>query len=184
MPGDHLHTVSLSWPPTKQGKLLYLVRICQALAGIVLCVLGSIESAGRLVISPVFEPDPQAPGCTTSACANEAGHSFRVSSHREGRHFNERHVIRVQANANIFGPCLRFGRPGMTFDGMRLVFDRAIGRQIGCWDNDNQGVGRQNTPFPWIAMNGFAGSTGHLHMRVLVVCCWFSSNHFSPFIVG
>jgi hypothetical protein len=44
MPGDHFHTVSLSWPPTKQGKLLYLVRVGQAFAGVVFCVLGSVES--------------------------------------------------------------------------------------------------------------------------------------------
>ena len=157
MPGDHFHTVPPSWPPTKQGKLLYLVRVGQAFAGVVFCVLGSIESASRLVIASVLEPDPQAPGSTASACANEACHSFRVSGHREGRHINESHVIRVQANANILGPCLRFGRPGMTFDGMSPVRDRAVGRQIRCRDNDNQGVGRQDAPLPWIAMNGFAG---------------------------
>jgi hypothetical protein len=44
MPGDHFHTVSLSWLPTKQGKLLYLVRVGQAFAGVVFCVLGSVES--------------------------------------------------------------------------------------------------------------------------------------------
>jgi hypothetical protein len=37
---------------------------------------------------------------------------------REGRHFNERHVIRVQADSNILCPRLRFSRPGMTFDGV------------------------------------------------------------------
>ena len=72
----------------------------------------------------------------------------------------------------------------LAYNQMCPVFDRAIGWQIGCWDNDNQGVGRQDAPFPWIAMNGFAGSAGHLHVRVLLVCCRCSSNHCSPFVVG
>jgi hypothetical protein len=103
---------------------------------------------------------------------------------RVGRHFNESHVIRAQANANIFGPCLCIGWPRMTFDRMRPVFDRAIRRQIGCWNNDNQGVGRQDTPLPWIAVNRLAGGSGHLHVRASGLFCWFSSNNCSPFIVG
>src|ERR1035438_9120872 len=73
--GDRFHTVPPSWPPTKQGKLLDFVRIGQAVAGVVFCVLGGVESASRLVIAPVFEPDPQSPGSTASGCANEAGHT-------------------------------------------------------------------------------------------------------------
>jgi hypothetical protein len=107
-----------------------------------------------------------------------------ISGDREGRHFNERNVISVQADSNIFCPRHRFSRPRMTFDGMSPVFDRAIGWQIGCWDNDNQGVGWQYASFPWIAMNGFAGGAGHLHLKAFGLICWFSSNHCSPFIVG
>src|ERR1039458_2551748 len=81
MPGDHFHSVSLSWPPTKQGTLLNLVRISQAVSGIVFCVLGSVESASRLVISSILEPDPQAPGSTTSGCANEVCHKCLLSFH-------------------------------------------------------------------------------------------------------
>jgi len=97
-----------------------------------------------------------------------------ISGDQEGWHFNERHVIRVQANPNVLGPRPRFGRPGMTFDGMCPVFDPAIWRQIGCWNNDNQCVGRQDAPLTWIAMNGLAGSTGHLHVKALVVLCRFT----------
>jgi hypothetical protein len=74
MPGDHFHPLSLTWPPTKQGKLIYLVRVGQAVAGVVFCVLGGIESASRLVIPSVLEPDPQASGSAASGCANEACH--------------------------------------------------------------------------------------------------------------
>src|ERR1035438_6304413 len=97
-----------------------------------------------------------------------------ISGDQEGWHFNERNVISVQADSNVFCPRLRFGRPGMTFDGMRPVFDPAIWRQIGCWNNDNQCVGRQDAPLPWIAMNGFAGGAGHLYARALVVLCRFT----------
>src|ERR1035437_1980441 len=73
LPGDHSHTVPPSWPTTKQGKLLYLVRVGQAVAGIVFCVLGRIESASGLVIASVLEPDPQTP--------DQSQPSFRWLSH-------------------------------------------------------------------------------------------------------
>jgi hypothetical protein len=51
--GDHFYAVSLSWPPTKQGELLYLLRISQAVAGIAFCVFLDVESASGLIIAAV-----------------------------------------------------------------------------------------------------------------------------------
>jgi len=42
-----------------------------------------------------------------------------ISSHREGRHFNKSHIIRVQANANMLRPRLRFRGSWVTIYGIR-----------------------------------------------------------------
>jgi hypothetical protein len=59
------------------------------------------------------------------------------SGDQESWHFTEGNVISVQADSNIFCPRLRFGRPGMTFDGMRpgsrwgfFQFERRQGQAV------------------------------------------------------
>ena len=88
----------------------------------------------------------------------------RMSGHREGRHLDERNILLMQTNANILGPSLCVGVPGMTIDRIGPVFDRAVGREIGCGFDDNEGVRWQEAPFTGVAMNSFTGGAGHLHV--------------------